>query len=202
MESHQFDRLAKSLISGDTRRGLLRFLLGGSLAVGLATQLEEASGKKRHDHGKAKDRRQRRRKKRQRRQAGSANRCVPLHQVCVPLVGNPCCDKNASCVVSAAGANAEIPDFACRDNSTVACTSDAQCQARFPDAGPDIVCRENTNGIWCPEGIPGTSRCCGRRDCSATNRCQGGACCGLGIGTGEVCCASGQECISFLGCFG
>ena len=51
-----------------------------------------------------------------------AGTCVPLLQVCVPLVGNPCCDANASCVMSAAGDVAGLPDFACRDNSTTDCT--------------------------------------------------------------------------------
>jgi len=44
MESDRFDRLVKSLALVDTRCGLLRLLLSGPLAAGLATQLEEASG--------------------------------------------------------------------------------------------------------------------------------------------------------------
>jgi hypothetical protein len=228
MEADRFDRLVKSLASGDTRRGLLRVLLSVPLVAGLGTRLEVASGQsgngaivgggggrrrhrqKRHDPGDAKDRRQRQRQRRRRKNrrddsggvgAPAASTCVPLLQVCVPLIGNPCCDANASCVVSDAGSRAGAPDFACRDR-TGTCTSDAQCQGRFPNAGPDIVCGENTGGIWCPKGVPGTARCCRRRDCSRTNPCQDGACCGLGgLGGQEVCCASGQDCVPVLGCF-
>jgi hypothetical protein len=44
MEPFRFDRLVKSLASVDRRRGLLRLLLRGPPAAGLATRREEASG--------------------------------------------------------------------------------------------------------------------------------------------------------------
>jgi hypothetical protein len=192
MESKQFDQLVTALHAHDTRRVLLRILLSSALAVSVGTHFEEVSGKTRKSS---------RRKKRRRQAAATASTCVPLHQTCVPLVGSPCCDQNASCVVSQAGSTAGLPDSACRDTSTPTCTSDAECQARFPKAGPDIACRDNIGGSFCPKGVPGTGHCCGRRNCSATNPCQGGICCGLGgLGGHEVCCAPGQECLPFLGC--
>jgi hypothetical protein len=45
MESDRFDRLVKSLASVDTRRGLLRLLLSGSLAAGLATGTRRRAGR-------------------------------------------------------------------------------------------------------------------------------------------------------------
>ena len=216
MDQIRFDSLAKILGSRSTRRVALVALLAGLGGAGNAGAAKHGKGKKSRGqpkflvchngqtlalparaakahlaHGDA-----------QGPCSGpGTGTCVPLHQVCVPKIGNPCCDKNAACVVSDAGARAGIPDYACRDTTAV-CTSDAECQARFPDAGPDIVCGENTGGIWCQSGVSGTSKCCRRRACSRTNPCQGGSCCGLGINTKEVCCAADQDCIPFAGCFG
>ena len=120
---------------------------------------------------------------------------MPLLQVCVPLIGNPCCDANASCVMSAAGDIAGAPDFACRDNSTTDCTSDAECHARFPN--PDVVCRENIGGTFCPKGI---GRCCAPKACGNPNVCFSNLCCKPFIGP-NTCCAIGQFCNRLGGCF-
>jgi hypothetical protein len=174
--------------------------------------------RKRHDPGDKKDRRQRKRQRQRRREdrdapggftdAPGGSECVPLHQICCPLTVltpfcNPCCDVNAECAVSDAGSKGGAPDYTCRDKCTTQCTSDAECQARFPRSGPNIVCGENTDGIWCPRGIPGTGRCCRRRFCPGGRGCLGDvACCGLGgLGGEEVCCAANQTCEPVLGCF-
>jgi hypothetical protein len=129
-------------------------------------------------------------------------KCVPLLQACVPLVGNPCCDANASCVESAAGDIAGAPDFACRDNSPTDCTSDAACQARFPN--PDVVCRENIGGSFCPPVPTGQAErvrhCCAPKACGNSNECFSNLCCEPFIGP-NTCCAIGQFCNRLGGCF-
>ena len=220
MESDRFDRLAKSLASVDTRRGLLRLVLSSPLAAGLATRFEAASGQSgngaigRVGHAtrsamipatknQRQRQRQRRRQRRQDQNPGDlgAGKCVPLLQICVPLVGNPCCDANASCVVSAAGDIAGAPDYACRDNSTTDCASDAECQAWF--SNPDVVCRENIGGSLCPPVRRGEAnrvrRCCAPKACNDASQCFHGLCCKPWIGP-TTCCAAGQFCNRFGGC--
>jgi hypothetical protein len=131
-----------------------------------------------------------------------AGTCVPLLQVCVPLVGNPCCDANASCVMSAAGDVTGLPDFACRDNSTTDCTSDAECHARF--ANSDVVCRENIGGSLCPPVPHGQENrvrhCCAPKACDTASECFSNLCCKPFVGL-NTCCAIGQFCNRIGGCF-
>jgi hypothetical protein len=122
--------------------------------------------------------------------------CTPLLQVCWPswLGGNACCDANAECLP----ANLTVPAFFCLDKSTTACTSDAECQARFTD--PNIACLPHfpaTCRVVPRNGIEKqVSSCCQRKLCPGGQGCAAGvACCDSpGSSLKEVCCAPGQSC--------
>lgn len=211
MDPRRFDQLARSLARHASRRGVLGVLLGGALGGGAmratakpahardqptflichngkTLQLPAPAAKAHLAHGDTAG------------PCGSvegSGTCVPLLQVCVPLVGKPCCDAAAACVVSDAGAAAGIPDFACRDTGA-ACTSDAACHARY--ANPDVVCRPNDGGGFCRKGIPGDASCCAPNACAESGDCFHGLCCKPFIGP-ITCCAAGQFCNRLGGCF-
>jgi hypothetical protein len=102
--------------------------------------------------------------------------CLSPGQVCVPLIGTPCC-PGAECQPTAAPTL-----FKCQSG----CETDEECQQRFNSKA--FIC--GIDLVTCPLHL---GKCCINRPCSLDVQCPeiGNTCCPPRLG---VCCAPWQEC--------
>jgi hypothetical protein len=109
--------------------------------------------------------------------------CTPLENLCVPIVGRPCC-PHAPCSKIIPTKN--LSPTACQSNE---CASDAQCAGWFPRQ--DVYCEKDP--FKCNNW---RASCCLRKTCRNNDDCPHSLRCCLGS-----CCVRGQVCTP-TGCYG
>ena len=168
MDDRRFDRLARTLAAGDTRRAALRLLGGAALAAGLA-RLGLAADEAAADDRDASCR-------------GSCDRCTGDGQCCSGRCreGACRCKPRGACKVDRACCSGR-----CRRDGTCKPAEATACGRGDPSDGEDCV---PTDGNCTPGGTP---QCCDGDECVG-DTAEGGVCLPLCEGGTTRC---GTECV-------
>ena len=175
MDGEAFDRLSvqwQRLREQATRRGALRFLVGGSLAAAIGLDVDRGEAHKKHKNKNKKCR-------------GYGAFCNSHHDCCA----NNC--RNNHCYPGNGGGNGRYCNglncpngWSCNRNGSVyVCVPDNynNCCGSYCYGGSYNCCNGNYGGVGCPGGWD----CCGFNICCS----EGWHCCGNGR-----CCPNGWYC--------